>query len=682
VDLDTGHYFLGGYVGTQQNLVFRLWEYTPGNPGSVTYKGSVATPNENVTGADNDHRANGDMAFDANGNLFIVQGVGTTTTIYSVTSNTLDNASGGDIASSSSKPVPNTSSRINGTAFDFNGQGYLGNATNLDSYDMPGWSNEGTSRDLGTAVSGINASTDLASCSSPSTISIQKNVQDARVNAADQFKLTLNRQGTSNSLAEATTKGNNPGIQPDQIGPLPVRRGTQLTFAEAASGMPNLNNYDSTWACTVDGDQLEDANGNDVKGTGTSGSLTFPTDGQDVTCIFTNTPKPGNATWQKQDSSTKAPLDGSEWTLTGGPNWATVPANTVVSDCTSSPCAAGLYKDQDSAAGKFQLNGLPIGSYTLVEKTAPTGYELNTLPYNFTVTANGTVTVTGSPFLNTKLPVATVTISKTVQDVNGQNGKPATGWSMNTILAAGNPAGVAITPAGAQTTAGSTGVTPPWTVTYPSASSQASATVSETQQTGYQFVSGSCMVTPTTGSVRTVNLTGATENLISGINPGENVACSFVNKQKPGSVSWSKSDTGGDLLDGSEWTLTPTDPAGAAISVTDNTGQSGYSGLDTNTDAGKFTVGALKWGKYELQETKAPAGYVLSGTKYPFEIKATGLTATVNGGDAIKNEQATPPNLPLTGGMSTDAFLIGGSSLIIVSAGVWLALRRRSRAEA
>jgi hypothetical protein len=32
--------------------------------------------------------------------------------------------------------------------------------------------------------------------------------------------------------------------------------------------------------------------------------------------------------------------------------------------------------------------------------------------------------------------------------------------------------------------------------------------------------------------------------------------------------------------------------------------------------------------------------------------------------------------------MSTDAFLIGGSALIVVSAGVWLALRRRSRAEA
>jgi LPXTG-motif cell wall-anchored protein len=205
-------------------------------------------------------------------------------------------------------------------------------------------------------------------------------------------------------------------------------------------------------------------------------------------------------------------------------------------------------------------------------------------------------------------------------------------------------------------------------------------TVAETQQTGYQFVSGVCKVTPATGVVRNVTLTGVAGNTVSLINPGDNVACSFVNKQQPGSVSWSKTDAGGDLLGGSEWTLTPTDPAGTAVTVTDNTGQSGYSGLDANPAAGKFAVGALKWGKYTLQESKAPAGYVLSDTKYSFEITATSLTATINGGHAITNVQQTPPSLPLTGGMSTDSFLIGGSALVVVSAGVWLALRRRSRA--
>jgi hypothetical protein len=67
----------GRYASSDSSRVFRLWEYAPGNPGSIVYKGSVATP-----GSGN---ANGDIAFDTNGNLFIVRGSGNTTTVYSVT---------------------------------------------------------------------------------------------------------------------------------------------------------------------------------------------------------------------------------------------------------------------------------------------------------------------------------------------------------------------------------------------------------------------------------------------------------------------------------------------------------------------------------------------------------------------------------------------------------------------
>jgi uncharacterized surface anchored protein len=284
---------------------------------------------------------------------------------------------------------------------------------------------------------------------------------------------------------------------------------------------------------------------------------------------------------------------------------------------------------------------------------------------------------------NTKLPVATVTVSKTVQDVTGANPQPATGWDMSTVLtttppSGQNPSGVTITPSGTRKTAGANGITAPWTVTYPSAGAQASITVGETQQTGYQFVSGTCRVTPTTGSARTVDLTGATGNIVSGVNPGDTVVCNFVNKQQPGSVSWSKTDESGHPLSGSEWTLTPTDPAGGAVTVTDNIGQAGYQGLDTDTAAGKFNVKNLKWGKYTLQESKAPAGYVLPTTTYPFEITATGLTETVNNGKAITNKQQTPPLLPLTGGPATDAFIFAGAGLLAAAGvGEWFRRRRQ-----
>lgn len=94
VNLDTGKYFLGGYVGTGDNRVFRLWQYDPVTK-SVTYKGQVKAPGSGA--------ANGDIAFDANGNLFVVRGAGSTTTIYSVTAANLQAANGGTIPSSASK---------------------------------------------------------------------------------------------------------------------------------------------------------------------------------------------------------------------------------------------------------------------------------------------------------------------------------------------------------------------------------------------------------------------------------------------------------------------------------------------------------------------------------------------------------------------------------------------------
>ncbi|WP_182141280.1 SpaA isopeptide-forming pilin-related protein [Schaalia sp. JY-X169] len=123
--------------------------------------------------------------------------------------------------------------------------------------------------------------------------------------------------------------------------------------------------------------------------------------GASVTCTFTNKDKPGTVTWEKVDSvNTSTFLAGSEWTIVG-PNHT---AGTVIQDCTSGTCAE---LDKDPAAGKFKLEGLHWGTYTVTETKAPPGYVLNSPSNSFTFTIDGlnagnTVTDKGSPFLNHK----------------------------------------------------------------------------------------------------------------------------------------------------------------------------------------------------------------------------------------------------------------------------------------
>ncbi|MFT3944235.1 MAG: SpaA isopeptide-forming pilin-related protein [Ancrocorticia sp.] len=108
--------------------------------------------------------------------------------------------------------------------------------------------------------------------------------------------------------------------------------------------------------------------------------------GDDVTCTFTNTPKPGSVTWTKTAEGKSDLLANSEWTLTGP---GVTQGGAQVEDCTSGDCAAFL--DKDPAAGKFKLTGLTWGTYSLTETKAPAGYYLLEDPVTFTVGADGQV---------------------------------------------------------------------------------------------------------------------------------------------------------------------------------------------------------------------------------------------------------------------------------------------------
>lgn len=293
VDLSSNLYYFGGYTS---NGNFKVYEYNPSASTKLRLKGTVST---NVRGS-----ANGDIAFDGAGNLYILRGEEKNVTIFSVTAENFRQANGGTIPASQSASF-SAMGRVNGLAFDSDGKAYVSSSNEVRSYDMPGWENDKT------VTRNLVDSGDLASCSSPPTITIEKYIDGERVSSTDQFTLTL-RQG-SRTIGTATTKGKESGIQSERIGPLPTVRGVPLTFSESISSGGNLSNYASSYRCFVDGVLDSSASGN-----GTSGTITIPYGADSVLCSFYNKPLVADITIEKRvaDSLGENPAPAGGWDLT------------------------------------------------------------------------------------------------------------------------------------------------------------------------------------------------------------------------------------------------------------------------------------------------------------------------------------------------------------------------------
>lgn len=150
-----------------------------------------------------------------------------------------------------------------------------------------------------------------------------------------------------------------------------------------------------------------------------------------------------------------------------------------------------------------------------------------------------------------------------------------------------------------------------------------------------------------------------------------------------GSLTWNKVNdhTPAEFLTGSEWTLTPYDraatpalvPAGK-IDVIDCVAAqpADCAGSDQNPAAGKFKIAGLTIGKYQLAETKAPAGYLRIA---PIDIDVYSEFDYGN----IVDKQAPGPVLPLTGGMGTAVFWGSTAGLGLLAALALFLQRRRTR---
>lgn len=119
-------------------------------------------------------------------------------------------------------------------------------------------------------------------------------------------------------------------------------------------------------------------------------------DDSNTTGAISNTKITGTVSWTKVEEGDKGytPLAGSEWKLAKlGADGTTEAQPWTVSDQSTS--SDTTWADTDTAPGKFTLEGLLPGTYTLVETQAPFGYNLNTTVYEFTVSnEDGSVTWT------------------------------------------------------------------------------------------------------------------------------------------------------------------------------------------------------------------------------------------------------------------------------------------------
>ncbi|HVR52166.1 MAG TPA: IPTL-CTERM sorting domain-containing protein [Pseudorhodoferax sp.] len=236
---------------------------------------------------------NGDLAFDGQGNLYLLSGnvadVVSYPRIYRVRAADIPTTAGNaNLPATEITPAFSASAVNNyvGMALSYNGATSrleLIAATSGGTYyqidpqtGMPTGSFSGS------------APNDLASCQYPHTISLQQILPDGRLAASDQFALEITGAGISAGNT-ATTSGNSSGLQNPMAGPVLGQAGTTYTVTLGPAGSTTLANYVNSLQCV----NASDASVVPVvvDATGTSGTFVLPTSAggaANVQCTFTS----------------------------------------------------------------------------------------------------------------------------------------------------------------------------------------------------------------------------------------------------------------------------------------------------------------------------------------------------------------------------------------------------------
>ena len=227
---------------------------------------------------------NGDMAFDAVGNLYVVSNASSTAagTLARVNGPLPTTAGSTALSATVLASLPDNSGQYASMAFDGSGVLVIGTGAGKVLKVNPS-----SGALIQTKTVSLSLS-DMASCSAPSTASVRVDLPQGRHDGADQFKVTITGGGVSGGNT-GTTTGTDTGLQTDAgevAGPVVVLPSTTYTVTQAAAGGTDLDDYTTTWKCVKgsDGSTL-------AEGTGNTGSFTTPsTSGVTVVCTFTNLP--------------------------------------------------------------------------------------------------------------------------------------------------------------------------------------------------------------------------------------------------------------------------------------------------------------------------------------------------------------------------------------------------------
>ncbi|GGE95265.1 prealbumin-like fold domain-containing protein [Mycetocola zhadangensis] len=669
-------------VGKSANGSVRLWEYTPGalNNGSrFLYLGQVAT---GTTVGEN-----GDISFDAQGNLHIVQTAADSSNVgmFSVTRESLLAASGGTIPASvnvrralSGTNAGEALTAVNGMAFSPTGNVYLSNGTSAYQFDPMTWERVPNSPRSTIGAAAPNNVTDLAACASPSTLSVEKIVV-GRQSMLDQFRIAVSAGTPRSESSVATTSGTATGVQSARIGPTPVQINTSVTISEtmAFGSLSPLSSYNSVYECWADGVRI-------YTGTEKSATITIPNRvSVGVACTFSNSPSPFATV-----RVTKIIEDWSGANRTPTPGWTMSAAATANTGSTVSTLPSRNPVQQTGADGSATWQVLfgaasQRGRVT-VSETTQTGFRYQSL----VCTVNGvagatTVTTVGDQVrgsLNvdigpgtvvdcvyTNRPIATLTLVKNISFGSASPSEWQLAATRSLPSALPGPSG-----------AGGTGTVNavPVSANIPYRLSEAGGPATYLQVGNWSCVTASGAAVPVTAA-GDVSLTRGTAVTCTVTNATASLTL-LKNVQNP--------STG---FQPSTWNVTATPATLTGLSPTT------VSGADFVTTGNPSSTFNVRPGhSYTLSEALARSGTRLAYQQLRLELRQPNgswtpvssqtITAPAAGQNAIYrfvNAPVQPTILPMTGGSSTDAFLIGGSAVLALALAlaVWQGRRRVRR---
>lgn len=398
VDPLTGIYYFGQFTQSSVEvaqgqveipIAFRLFKV---ENGTIELVGLIHPQTElRRSGSLNyvrDFQLNGDLAFDVLGNLHILNGHSLGADLWTVSKERLEGLNGGEIRSDTVvRNRRGNANDVNGAAFNANGVLWISGlndhftfnpTTNMmtNFYPKPNW-----------PVS----DTDLGSCVTPTTLGVEKVLNGSRI-SDEQFKLSVNYKRSDGRFAEYTAPVTTTGEQDVVQGHVATVVVSEATYKISESivhqpkangaGQVTLDMFKSSLSCTdQNGKEYianKEAKDDWVITIPKSVSVTKPDTGEvenvvaNIKCTLTNTPRKASVAWSKVDDSTPAqPVSGSQWKITGP-----FETNLDVTDCVADSAEECDGLDKDPAAGKFKVENLNFGEYTLSETSAPEGYRI------------------------------------------------------------------------------------------------------------------------------------------------------------------------------------------------------------------------------------------------------------------------------------------------------------------